>query len=97
MYSVGFLLVCMIEVVYWELMSGSFVIECFFWIGYFGLVGLEGYFVVFWKFGVSVDLEDFYVIEGVFEEVVRSYVDYGFVLIENSGVGSVKVILDFFV
>ena len=87
-YNQGPLLPKTVEAIYRELMSGSFAIERPLRIGFLGPSGSHSHLAATRHFGSSVDFEDLHAIEGVFEEVARSHVDYGLVPIENSTGGS---------
>jgi chorismate mutase/prephenate dehydratase len=85
-----------LEGVFRELMSGSFKLELPIRVGYLGPQGSYSHVAAVKHFGSSIEHVDLRTIEGVFTEVRRGHVDYGFAPVENSIGGGIVETLDAF-
>ena len=85
-----------LEAVYRELMSGSFLLERPLRIAYLGPRGSFSNLAASGKFGASVEYEPVADIPAIFAEVERGHVDFGVVPVENSLGGGIIDTLDAF-
>ena len=86
-----------LELIYRELMSGSFAIEKPLKIAFLGPDGEFSHLAAVRHFGSSVSFAPAREIRTVFEQVAAAEVDYGMVPIENSSVGGINATLDAFI
>lgn len=83
-----------LEKIYKEIMSSSFLIEGSLNIGYLGPEGTYSHMAAIAHFGSSVDFVAHYKIEEIFKSILKGYINYGIVPIENSICGGISESLD---
>lgn len=85
-----------LEAIYRELMSGSFLLERPLRIAFLGPRGSFSHLAASGKFGASVEYEPVVDIPAIFAEVQSEHVDFGVVPVENSYGGGIVDTLDTF-
>lgn len=85
-----------LQAIYRELMSGSFLLERPLRIAFLGPRGSFSHLAASAKFGASVEYEPIADIDGIFREVERDHADFGVVPVENSTGGGIVDTLDAF-
>lgn len=85
-----------LQAIYRELMSGSFLLERAQRVAYLGPRGSFSHLAASGKFGAAVEYEPVADIRAIFAEVQREHVDFGVVPVENSWGGGIVDTLDAF-